>query len=65
MPRPASTDSEDSAANKKKILLARVKNKAPDEEEQMLARDNLKIKTIAKYKTIMAGDINMYTDIEN
>lgn len=65
-PKPASTDSEDSAANKKKMLLAKALAKAPpDETEQMLARDNLKIKTLAKYKTIEAGEIHMYQDIEN
>ena len=31
----------------------------------MLARDNLKIKTIAKYKTIREGDMHLYQDIEN
>lgn len=28
-------------------------------------RDNLRIKTIAKWKTLRDGDINMYTEIEN
>ena len=31
----------------------------------MLERDNLRIKSLAKYKTLLAGDINMYMDIEN
>ena len=35
------------------------------EEEAMLARDNLKIKTLAKYKTMRMGDVQMYQDIEN
>ena len=31
----------------------------------MLARDNLRIKTLAKYKSLRDGDIQMYQDIEN
>ena len=31
----------------------------------MIERDNLKIKSIAKYKTIKDGDMQMYQDIEN
>ena len=31
----------------------------------MLARDNLKIKTLAKFKSMRQGDIQMYCDIEN
>ena len=31
----------------------------------MLARDNLKIKTLAKFKSLKIPDVQMYTDIEN
>jgi len=31
----------------------------------MLARDNLTVKALAKYKTLREGDIFMYNDIEN
>ena len=39
--------------------------RAKNEEEELVARDNLKIKTLAKYKTLKDGDIKMYQDIEN
>ena len=31
----------------------------------MLARDNLRIKTMAKYKSIKAGEVFLYQEIEN
>ena len=34
-------------------------------ENAMVARDNLKIKSLARYKTIMQGDVQMYQEIEN
>ena len=46
-------------------MLERNKNKELNPTEALLARDNLRIKTIAQYKSIKAGDISMYTDIEN
>lgn len=46
-------------------MLERFKNRELNADEDLVARDNLKIKSVARYKAILAGDINMYLDIEN
>lgn len=65
-PEESSEDSDSSQALKNKMLLAKQKTiTMPTEEEAMLARDNLKLKSIARYKTIMDGDLQCFQDIEN
>lgn len=62
----SSEDSEDSQTIKKRMLQAkRAQTTVVNEEEAMLARDNLKIKTMAKYKSIKAGELHLYQEIEN
>jgi len=65
--RTESTDSDNSAAYRRKMKKVHQNQKLAEmnADEQMLARDNLRIKSIAKYKTLREGDMHMFSDIEN
>lgn len=64
----SSTDSENinnDQAKKVKQLKGEPKAKKRNEEEELVARDNLRIKTMAQFKSLCDGDLMMFTDIEN
>ena len=54
----ASYNSDENQKKKKKEALVKVNNLEPE-------RENLKHRTMAKYKAVLDGEIQMYTDIEN
>ena len=54
----ASFNSDENKRKKKKEVITKVNNLEPE-------RENLKHRTMAKYKAILDGEIQMYTDIEN
>lgn len=60
--RTESTDSDNSAAYRRKMKKAHQNQKLQEmnADEQMLARDNLRIKSIAKYKSLREGDLHMF-----
>ena len=63
-------DSEDSKSKKsvdeeQAYTVKRLKDKAKEEAEALLARDNLKIKSLAKYKTIRVGKLEDFLNIDN
>ena len=54
----------DSSEDEEVMLLRLEAERAKAEAEKMVARDNLKIKTIAKYKAIKLKQMQAFLDIE-